>query len=373
MALVPVGFDTADGQSGRLGTATPVGTVVVDTSAGNDLTPDNASIEESPDSPVIERAEQATFQKTFTMPWAEAVNRIQFHYRGQVMEDSYGFLYKVLSARAQRQKGEQATLTLVLEAASFDAPPDEFSIVPVELGLNILKHPRYFKAFLGDGYGSTTEQRNQMVVRILQDYMNNVSYAFRNSVVKLLYDSLGSDAGSGAQPPPQNQTGSYWFASGAKISGTDMAKRAAMEIVQKIWRGEETPYVVGWRVTHSYYLFRPPPTLNPGGYIEDPILDATPQIPDYFYSPDYPPNPVTSFFQGMTALNPQCYASNGMYNGDLSISWLRKADVLDYQRTWFKVTRTWDGSPIGHWDEDLYTSGNRPQVAGDYRVINPYS
>ncbi|WP_155459429.1 hypothetical protein, partial [Streptococcus pneumoniae] len=71
------------------------------------------------------------------------------------MEDSYGFLYKVLSARAQRSKGEQGTLTLVLEAASFDSPPDEFNIVPVELGLNIIKHPRYFHAFLGDGYGST--------------------------------------------------------------------------------------------------------------------------------------------------------------------------------------------------------------------------
>lgn len=373
MADVPVGFDVADGLNGRLGTPTPAGAVTVDTAAGTGLTPDNATIEESTDSPVIERAEQATFQKTFTMPWAEAVNRIQFHYRGQVMEDSSGFLYKVLSARAQRQKGEQAIFTLTLEAASFDSPPDEFNIVPVELGLNIIKHPRYFQAFLGDGYGSTTEQQNQMVIRLLQDYMNNVSYAFRNSIVKLLYDSLGSDAGSGAQPPPQSGTGSYIFAAGAKISGTDMAKRAAMEIVQKIWRGEEVPYAVGWRVTHSYYLFRPPATLHPGGIVEDPILDATPQLPDYFYSPDWPPNPATSFFQGMTSINPQAYSVSGLLGGDLAISWLRKADVLDYQRTWFKVTRTWDGSPIGHWDEDLYTSANRPQVASDYRVINPYA
>ena len=108
-----------------------------------------------------------------------------------------------------------------MEAASFDTPPDEFNIVPVELGLNIIKHPRYLHAFLGDGYGSATEQRNQMVIRLLQDYMNNVSYGFRNSIVKLLYDSIGTEAGTGDQPPAQTGSGQYWFASGAKVAGTD--------------------------------------------------------------------------------------------------------------------------------------------------------
>ena len=145
-----------------------------------------------------------------------------------------------------------------------------------------------------------------------------------------------------------------------------LAAAAALEIMQKIWRMEDTPYVVGWQITWSEYSFRPP-SLNPGGYIENPST-ANPPLPDYFSSTSYPPSSSTanSIFYKMAQYNPQCYSANGQYGGSTSISWLRKADEMEYQRTWFKVTRTWIGAPLGAWDGDLYGQKQRPTFATDY-------
>jgi hypothetical protein len=356
------GLDRGDGIDGRIGTPTPVDAVTADGPDGSYGTVDEVvPIEELPDSPTIERAEQATLTHKFRMPWTEAVERIKYLPRGLIREDSFGEVYKLLSSTVQYEKGGTGILTTVDESVSFDNPPDQFQITPVELGVNIMKHPRYFKAFLGDGQGSTTEQQNQMVIRLLQDYMENPSAPFRNAISTILQDSIRSDAGSGTQPP---QASGGVFPSGALVSGTDMAKRAALEIIQKYWRGEETPYVVGYQITWSSFYFRPP-YLNPGGYIEDPIYEASPLLPDYFWSPDFPPTSAT-VFDLLDDVNPQGYSTSGLPGGGVSISWLRKADELDYERTWFKVTRTWIGSTLGHWDTELYSSSFRPQVPGDY-------
>ena len=32
-------------------------------------------------------------------------------------------------------------------------------------------------------------------------------------------------------------------------------------------------------------------------------------------------------------------------------------------------TRTWDGSPVGHWDEDIYNSLPRPTTPAGYREV----
>ena len=105
-----------------------------------------------------------------------------------------------------------------------ESPPDEFSIVPVELGVNIIKHPRYFYAFMGDGYGSTTEYQNQMVIRLLQDYMENPSANYRDAIIRMLYDSLDNSTGTGDQPPEWNSdTESYISVATAKVSGTNAA------------------------------------------------------------------------------------------------------------------------------------------------------
>jgi hypothetical protein len=361
---LPNGFDRADGLSGRPGTP-DAGLAVVDTPSGT-VTPENIQIEEMPDSPDIERAEQATINKRFRMGWWESINRLTALGRGTILTDSFGNVTKVLSASVKHEKPGFGILSVTSEGVSFDSPPDDFQIVPVELGVHILKHPRYFYAFLGDGYGSTTEKINQMVIRMLQNYFENPSAAYRDALTKLLSDSLGID-GAVAQTPPQYDSEIGEF-DGTTVTGTDMAKRAALEIIQKYWRGEETPYVIGYEIIWSSYYFRPP-YLNPGGYVEDPIYEAAPQLPEYFWSPTYPPSSAT-IFDLLASINPQCYSSSGTPGGSVNISWLRKADELEHQRTWFKLNRRWIGSPIGFWDDQLYSVGNRPLTASDYLVTD---
>ena len=371
---LPNGLDWADGLDGRLGTQTPAGAVRIASGAGEGTA--NVPIEEEVDSPEIERAEQATITHRFTMSYDEAITRLASHGRGKILTDSIGNMTKLLSARVQRRKGNLASFTIVAEGVSFDSPPDQFQIVPVELGINILKHPRYFYAFLGDGQGSATELKNQMVVRMLQNYFENPTAAFRDAISDLLLRSISFVDGTGPQPPdykgrfdpadPEN-TGyqSPDTETIYKVSGTDMAKRAALEIVQKYWRGEETPYVVGWQITWSSFFFRPP-RINPGGYVEDPIYEAVPQLPEYFFSTEYPPDPAYTIFDMIAAHNPQCYSDDGTATGEVNISWLRKADQLFYERTWFRLERTWIGSPVGFWDTELYSRTARPATADDY-------
>lgn len=360
---LPNGLNWADGLEGRLGTATPA--AVIKVQSGNGATDvEDISIEELDDSPEIERAEQATITHRFTMAWNEALTRLQFLGRGTLLEDDYGNITKILSATVKRQKPNTALLTIVAEGVNFDSPPDEFQITPVELNINIIKHPRYFYAFLGDGQGSDTEKVNQMVIRFLQDYMENPNSEFRNAIARLIKASIGSQGTPGDTAPDWRGTA---FSAGT-ISGTDLAKRAALEIIQKYWRGEETPYIVGYQISWSSYYFRPQ-DLDPGGRVEDPITQATPQLPDYFWSPDFPPSAAT-IFDLLAAFNPQCYSDDGTATGNTTISWLREADVLDYQRTWFKVTRSWKASPVGFWDNELYNRDSRPALPKDYLEID---
>jgi hypothetical protein len=145
------------------------------------------------------------------------------------------------------------------------------------------------------------------------------------------------------------------------------AAAAAMEVLQKIWRLEDTPMINGWEVEWSEYHFRPQP-LNGGSYSENPLL-ANPPLPDYFYSTSYPPDPAKTIFDAMANINPQCYSSNGLFGGGVNISWLRDADTQEYQRTWFKLTRKWLGAPIGQWDADIYSGGERPTAISDYHYL----
>lgn len=364
------GFDRADGIGGRVGTPTPAYALKV-TAVGGVTTINDIPFEEEPDSPELERAEQATFTHRFRLSWAEALNRIAFIGRGSILKDSFGNIFFVLSVRVQRQAGGWATFVVTSEAKSFDSPPDEFTCDPVELGLNIIKHPRYFRAFIGSGPGSDTEAKNQMVIRLLQEYFENPNFQFRNALLWMLQESASTEDGvpSDFQPPYYEFSKVEWKNTNARVAGTAMAKAAAMEIIMKYWRGEETPYVVGYQITHSQYFFIPPPII-PGGFIENPLTEAAPQLPDYFWSRVFPPKSNATIFDYFASSNPQCYSSNGLRGGPLNISWLRKADQLEYQRTWFKRTRTWIGSAIGYWDPDIYTQDNGPQSASDYRV--PY-
>lgn len=393
MPNVPCGFDRADGLPGtdpftslsitRPGTITKPDQIKVTSAGGAGLA--NLPIEEVEDSPEIERAEQATFTHRHRMSWEEAKTQIAWLYRGQVRRDSDGHIYKILSAKIQHGKPGQALLTIVEEARDFDSPPDQFSITPVELGMHILKHPRYLYAFLGEGYGSPTEQKNQMVIRLLQDYFENTTAAYRNALAKMLLDSLTKTNGAGPQPPTgkmNTETGEWeWNTWGDDhstpyVAGTNAAKRAALEIVMKYWRGEETPSIVGWEITWSQFYFIPQP-LNPGGYIEDPILAAVPQLPPYFWSTIFPASSDPAdgtIFDDMSYLNPQAYSKTGEGGGGTIISWRREADQYEYERTWFKITRKWTGSPVGFWDTELYSQMDRPDPNGngdEYLIYQP--
>lgn len=364
-----------------LGVASPLDAINWQSSGGTEEV--DIPLCEDPNSPQIERAEQATITHTFGLSYQEAMDWLAVLHRGTIHAetgpDGWVRYYMVLSASVQRKPGRMASLTVVTESKSFDSPPDEFSCVPVELGVDIVKHPRYFYAFVGNasmpgtlasgdsvgGLGSKTEILNQMVIRLYQDYKDNSSANYRDAIIQMLNYSLGDETGSGTSQPPAWNKSTEAYPTDAFVAGTDMAKRAMMEIVQKYWRGEETPYLVGYEVTWSQYFFRPP-FLNPGGYIEDPISEGG--LPDYFWSTGWPDVGNDIFF-GFDVYNPQSYSVDGTLGGGVNISWLRKADQIDYQRTWFKVTRTWVGSAVGFWDVDLYNQGSRPQNSGAFREI----
>ena len=97
------------------------------------------------------------------------------------------------------------------------------------------------------------------------------------------------------------------------------------ELLSKLRRGEDSFYAAGIKITWGTFSFSPQP-MNLGGYIEDPTLIL----------------PFT-FYIGT--------AGNIFPNG---ISWLRFADKQPFQRTWYKLTRTWVGFPNAHWDPDIY-------------------
>lgn len=371
--VMPNGFSRADGLGAdvRPGTATPSGSVIIRGASDAD-SEETTVLEEYPDSPEIERGEQATITHRMRTGWTDALTRIESLYRGVLQEDQFGNLSAILSAKITHRKGGMADLDVVSEGR-FDPPPDEFEVNPVELGVNIIKHPRYFYALQGD----TPDESilNQMVIRKLQDYFENTTSTQRDSIAFQIWASLTF---------PGTVVGGYATSDGATvatdyngdvvpvetITGTDMAKRAALEIISKYWRGTETPYIVGIEISWSSYYFLPV-EMNLGGYVEDPVLDAVPQLPTEFISTVEPADPNYNIFSFIAEWNPQSYSESGLIDGDLSISWLRKADRLQKNRLVYKITRTWWGSPVGFWDEELYTRNDRPQVADDFLTITP--
>ena len=350
------GLDRDDGTTGFLGQPTPNNSKQVNAGDGSNTITTN----EQPDSPTIELGEQATITKKWVSDWNNALTELLALGRGTIEIDSNGNVTRILTSTIQHKHGDIGEISKVSEGLSFDSPPDKFRITAVKMDVNIMKHPRYFYALQGNT-GDGSAQLNQSVIRLLQNYMENTTALYRDALIAQLYYSLknpGTIDGNGIAQPAAAYTPTGQSAKITPIPGTDMAKMAAIEIIQKYWLGIETPYIVGLQIEWISYYFRPP-LLNLGGYVENPMTDASPQLPDYFYSTSYPPDPTQTIFDALTLINPQCYSANGLYGGDLQISWLREADTQDEQRTWFEITRTWIGSPIGIWDAQLYSNSNR--------------
>lgn len=370
--IFPNGFSRADGLDGNVGTPDEPGQVR-HFQGGQEVDLDEVTLQEYSDSPEIERAEKATITHRTHTSENDATTRLLTMGRGTRMTDQWGNQSVVLSAKYTQKPGKMADLTVVSEGRFFDPPPDEFALDAVELGVNILKHPRYLYAL--QGADDDEYLLNQQVIKLLQAYMENPSVGTRDSISFQLWASLTfpGEVQNGVPISDGETDATDWNGDDVTVqttTGTDLAKRAALEIIQKFWYGIDTPYIVGLEMTWSSFYFIPP-YLNLGGYVEDPILDAYPQVPLEYVSVTEPPTANNLIFDAIPLLNPQCYASNGIQGGPLQISWLRKADRIEKQGYIYKVTRRWWGAPVGYWDPDLYTNFDRPSVPDDYTLVTP--
>ena len=452
---LPVGLNFADGLTplnpqpyGSIGNNAIVGTKLptADLSIFSNSLNGVISIEEPPGSPDIERAEQCTCSHTLRMSWNEALNYWTLMPRGTIVNDTGANIWRVLSCRVRRLEGTTAELYYVMESISFDSPPDDFQLNEVSLDMNILKHPRYNWAFspyvtdvstykqVGDTKVFYTDLK-QAVIRMIQVYIDTPMYPSADYVNGQIQNNVLSQISDGklsiTVPNPNyvpllgmvlpglSQQSWNWDGTNASLAKIPPYIRsltlqvpvdlnnpsdpvailiaAAKEVLAKLWRQEDTPYIAGYEVVWTQYFFAPV-YLNPGGYIEDPRN----WIPGYFMNPfdggtkipraiqTKPGTPIgpiggngggnqdssaaptdsgDSIFDSLPFINPQCYSTTGLKGGPLSMSCLRKSDHYDYERTWFKVAHTWLCAPVGKWDADLYTQKNRPQVATDYNQL----
>lgn len=316
--FVPNGLDWADAVAGRPGTPTPVDAVVT--------LPSEVFFEEEADSPEIELGEQGTVQHRFKADYTTALIFLPSLNRGVYFQDSFGNITRILSTRLVRHKGSPTTggtasLTITSESISFDNPPDDFRFETIELNPALEKHPRY--AFLPSDIRLLVNQA--VTAAQFSGQIEAINF------LKNIY--LRTSA-----PPSYTVPFGGWLAVGD----------AAKEIVQKRFIGEDTFYLPGFRIIWSRYFWFPP-FANPGGYVEDPITEGA--LPSFFWSVDGTED-GPSFISQFENINPQFYKSG--------IAWLRMADTIDYQRTWFKLNHSWLGAPYAHWDKDLYENNVSP-------------
>lgn len=437
MPIFPTGFDWGDGVTqlpnqplgaegfGTFGTPTPASAITIALPPGAHSQP----MQEASDSPEIERAEQATISHVLNMAWVDGVQLMLGLGRGVFLQDSSGNITRILSSRIKKMPKNQCQITIIAESISFDTPPDEFQITPVDLGLDIIKHPRYSWALapipadatptnsitVGDTVINYVALKSA-IIRLIQAYRDSPFFPSADQINGLIQNNIMSQLSDGnlnvqvpnpdfdpnpadgviASPPTwdgvdaDKPTGNYPYAIvAAPVNLADpanpitIAMAAAKEIISKLWRQEDTPYLTAIQIRWTQFFFAPA-YLNLGGYIQDPLT----VVPDYFMQPqtfqtvlargDFAspfsnqdtaaPNDgsQSTIFDLITNQNPQAYATDGINGGPLNISWLRKSDEVEYQRTWFATVHTWVGSPIGNFDKDLYSGGNRPQDANGF-------
>lgn len=322
----PCGYSRADGLDGRPGTPTPNGTL--------QFQPSPEFLEEFPESPQIEQGEHYTFVHRFKSDQNNAAAIVIGTPRGTPLVDSFDFQYKVLTSQYDQLRGDVAQVTITAECINIP-PEDEFHVETVEFNPSIFLHPKYATIV---SYSAQNASSTQLITGpIIIGWINNAV-------------GLPSQI---AQGENANQLNSD------NITDADVLS-LALELVQKLQRGEETYYLSGWRVYWTQYSTFPgvpavdpngqPTGLNPGGYIEDPV--AAGGLPAYFWSLDGTPTGDNTFTITAQQVNPTMYPPAT----DLTptISWLRQADTVEYQRVWFKIVHSWIGAPGGTWDVDLY-------------------
>ena len=392
-------------------------------------------IQEADGSPEIERAEQCTCQHSLKMPYPTGLQYWSVMGRGVMVTDTAGNVWRILSCNIKRLnepcKTDSGTtvwcnFSYVAESISFDSPPDDFDVQEVSLDLNIIKHPRYAWAlnpYITDqstyAMVGTTKvyyiEIKEAIIRMIQNYIESPFYPTMNQVNSLIQVNILNALTAGTfqvgvpnpnfvaptngdtsipNPVAWDGTSAYptvncpYFlltvtAAALQLTVTNnpitIALAAATELISKLWRQEDTPYIAGYKVIWTQKVFSTV-YLNPGGYVEDPRQI----VPQYFMNPfnngiiprsyassgyvydSSAPDSSSSIFDLLPIINPQCYSSDGTPTGALDFSALRTTDTIRYDRTFFDLTHSWTVATVGKWDAQLYTNENRPQVSTDY-------
>jgi hypothetical protein len=345
--LIPFGFDRADG--GRFGgTESPDLAVIRST---------QQTFEETPDSPQMDLGEQATVVHRFDLDYSQAQELAAIYVRGSVWVDSGGRQWRILNVALNYQLGDHCLVTVTSEGINIYLPQPEYQISEVNMNPATQKHPRY--APLNQTFGS----------------MNGSTFVAGTfspiAEVELAVQQLTSGQGSTSSSALTDLQTLANFITAAYQTGDLIAQEAALELLKKRRRGEDTFYLAGYKV--SYATFSPiitsignnMPDLDMGGRIEDPTNNSSQVIlPPEYWTDSNGNNIFTELAQ---TLSPQFYA-----NG---VSWFRQADNIDYQRTWVRRGSTWimgpaggnitlksnDGTQtttyvwIGQWDTEIYT------------------
>ena len=384
----PSGTDRADGTGQFPGTPTAGLNAIIRIAATPSPSGYNPSgsqdvvgvsyFEEMPDSPEYDFGEQGTVRHTFECDADTFNDLIPVLQRGQVQFDSSGDVSRILNTTAQWQRGNRVRFSVTSEGLSWGRPPDEFTMEPMEINPDLMKHPRYNDGSAGaTGNGLTDAQKG--AIRFVNG--SQTAYDAAQGFMQVLLGG-GVDpsvaAGSGPLFP-----GAVQNASPINQYQYTIQQRMAWEVISKYWRGEDTFYLPAIVLTYTtfYYPEEGAPPMNPGGYIEDPTLASPFAIPYYFWSLDG--TDTTGSNNSNNKLQSFAVGNIGnMYSS--GVTYLRKADQERFERTWFRRTQTWIGAPTGpvdangnnyiYWDPDLYSKiktrlgypplGAMPPIAG---------
>lgn len=330
--ILPNYYNRADGNPTYGGTAPPPGAVkfngVQGSSAGSTVT----FFEEESDSPKVECGEQNTIVHTFNCdPYTAMLLQITYGQRGTIIQDNSSppLTSRVLSSTYQPIQKAGALIykvSITTEAISlFNNPPDEFQVDTVEINPALEKHPRYNALTYAD-----------------RDAVNRAQVVDSQDLTQQYLQVLQNIPGSGSASPGNDRTNRWG---------------QAQELLFKKHKGEDTFYFAGYKVQWSQYFYYPQP-LNPGGYIEDPVSQGG--LPYGFWSTTGLQGGQNILIVDSTTHNQNMFPPVSGQAPNPSFSWLRQADTFQLNRTWFKLTRSWIGAPLGIWDNELYNPSTQP-------------
>jgi hypothetical protein len=322
----PCGFDRADGIDSRPGTPDPANALLANPQIYNLA---GLYLQEDPGSPEIERGDQATFRHTFTVDYQTGLALSSAMPRGGYITDSRGYIYKILSTNLNSRRAHLATFVITSESVSFDNPPDEFHVQTIELNPAIEKHPMFWD-IVGNGLDVNPYNLDNVGAIITPGLMTGPNIV---ASCKLAADAIDVAANNDLIANINATT----------VGNTAVANLATLKLYPRYLRKEETFYLAGFRVVWSSYFYLPP-LMDGGGYIQDPVTQGG--LPPYFWSTTMAVGGDNILLKKAKLTNPQIYQRG--------LSWLRLADELEYQRTWFHLTRSWLGGPLGQWDKAIY-------------------